>query len=421
MTAQPSGVEYLFRKHAGEVLGTLTRRFGDLDLAEEALQDAVVEALVRWPREGEPANPAAWLVTVGRSKGVDRLRRAARRPDLEATARRGRPMAADLDEWGTDLDTGRIADDQLSLILLCCHPALSVEAQIAVTLRAVAGLSTEMIAACFVVGTRTMAQRIVRAKARIRDAGIPFGVADNTVLGERLDVVMHVLYLVFSAGHTLSEGDDTLRPELCGEAIRLARTLTRLVPQEPEPLGLLALMLLHDGRSPGRVGPDGGIVLLEHQDRGSWRREQISEGAGLVDRAMQLRRPGRYQVEAAIAALHSCAPTAAATDWVQIDALYAVLLRWVPTPVVTVNAAVARAMVAGPAAGLVMVEELRTSGAVRDWYLLHATVADLLRRSGRHAEALAAVRRAIELAPSRAERMFLIGREQQILAEAAVG
>jgi len=412
VTAAPAGVEFLFRQHAGEVLGTLMRRFGDLDLAEEALQDALVEALTRWPREGEPANRVAWLVTVSRAKAIDRLRRGGRRPELELSA--GGSVPGGFDPWDTAVDPVTSVDDQLALILLCCHPALAVEAQIALTLRAVAGLSTATIARGFMVPASTMAQRLVRAKARIRDAGIPFGLPDRAALGRRLDVVMHVLYLVFNSGYAGTDAGGYLRPELCGEAIRLARSLSVLAPHEPEVLGLLALMLLHDGRAPGRIGPDGELRTLEQQDRSSWRHEQIVEGTGLVDRAMELHGPGRYQIEAAIAALHSSAPTAAATDWRQIDALYTALRRRVPTSVVALNAAVARGMASGPEAGLALIEECGLAESLRDWHLFHAATADLLDRAGRREPALGAVRRAIELAPTDAERRHLERREREM-------
>ena len=321
-------VEYLFRRHAGEVLGTLVRRFGDLDLAEEALQDALVEALARWPREGEPTNPAAWLVTVSRSKAIDRLRRAQMRPDREIIAFRRTPEPSDeVDDLTSMLADAHVADDQLALILLCCHPALNTEAQVALTLRSVAGLTTAEIARGFMVDLPTMSQRLVRAKHKIRHAGIPFGVPDTEHLTERIGAVMHVVYLVFNEGYASSHHDAFIRDDLCGEAIRLARTLNALIPDTPELMGLLALLLLTDARAPGRVDVDGELVTLEHQDRSLWRRTQIDEGVGLIDRAMVMRQPGRYQIEAAIAALHSSAPTAEVTDWAQIDALYGSLLQ----------------------------------------------------------------------------------------------
>lgn len=407
-----AGTGYLFRRHAGEVLGTLMRRFGDLDVAEEALQEALVEALVRWPREGEPANPAAWLTSVARSKAVDRLRRRQRRPDKESAAvRREMPPVDEIEELAVALDAPHaVADDQLALILLCCHPALNNDAQVALTLRSVAGLSTDEIARGFMVDVTTMAQRIVRAKHKIRLAGIPFGVPDSDRLDERIDAVMQVVYLVFNEGYASSRDDAFIRHDLCGEAIRLGRTLNTLVPSHAEAIGLLALMLLTDARAPGRLGARGELVTLEHQDRSRWRRSQIEEGVGLLQRAMAMKQTGRYQIEAAIAALHSAAPTAEATDWQQIDALYRSLWRIVPTAVVALNGAVARAMASGAAAGLAMIDELVHSGELEDWYLFHSTRAELLRRAGQLDEARAEFARSVDLAPSETERQFLAQR-----------
>ena len=408
MTGDVRAAEYLFRRHAAEVLGTLVRRFGDLDIAEDALQEALVEALVRWPREGDPANPAAWLVTVARSKAIDRLRRARRGPDLEVAAqRRELQPPDDIDELTAVLSDGRVVDDQLSLIMLCCHPALNHEAQVALTLRVVAGLSTDEIARGFMVEQATMAQRLVRAKHKIRRAGIPFGVPETDQLGARLEAAMQVIYLVFNEGYASTHDDAFIRHDLCGEAIRLTRLLVSLVPEQPEVLGLLALMLLHDARAPGRLDAAGDLVILQRQDRTRWRHDQIDEGVGLVDRAMAAQRPGRYQIEAAIAALHSSAPTAEATDWRQIDLLYRSLLRHVPTPVVALNGAVARSMADGPSAGLAMIDDLVVGAGMERWYLLHATRAELLQRAGREDDARNELQRAIELAPSAVERQLL--------------
>ncbi len=401
--------DYLFRRHAGEVLGTLVRTFGDLDIAEEALQDALVEALVRWPREGEPRNPAAWLVTVGRTRAIDRLRRSKRRPDREVTSERRRraPDIDVLDELANELSDDAVSDDQLALVLLCCHPALNTDSQVALTLRSVAGLTTDEIARAFIVDLPTMAQRIVRAKHKIRTAGIPFGVPDRAKLAERVGAVMQVIYLVFNEGYASSSDDAFIRRELCGEAIRLGRTLLALVPDDTEVAGLLALMLLHDARSPGRLDGDGQLVTLERQDRSTWRHNQIEEGVAIVDRALARRTPGRYQIEAAIAALHSSAPTAEATDWAQIDALYTALRSRVPTAVVELNAAVARSMAAGPDAGLAIVDALIADGDLARWYLLHSTRGEMLRRAGREPEAASSFATAIRLAPSQTERSFL--------------
>ena len=409
--------EYLFRRYAGEVLGTLVRRFGDLDVAEEALQEALLEALIRWPREGEPRNPAAWLVTVARSKAIDRLRRAQRRPDREVAAFRREPDRVDvIDELATALDDQQVPDDQLGLMLLCCHPALHHDAQVALTLRTVAGLATDEIARGFMVEVSTMYQRLVRAKQKIRLAGIPFGVPHRDRLAERLDAVMQVIYLVFNEGYASTRDDEYIRHELCGEAIRLGRTLNGLVPDEPELMGLLALMLLHDARAPGRVDADGMLITLERQDRSLWRRGQIEEGSALVDRALLMRRRGRYQIEAAIAALHTSAPTAEVTDWPQIDALYGALLRYVPTPVIALNRAVARGMAAGPTAGLDMIDELIADGELDRFHLLHATRGELLARAGRTADACTELREAVSLAPSVAERSFLERRLRELEA-----
>ncbi len=409
------GADYLFRRHAGEVIGTLMRRFGDLDIAEDALQEALIEALVRWPREGEPRNPAAWLVSVAGSKAIDRLRRTQRRPDKEAAAVRREPVPADdIEQLAAALDDDRIADDQLSLILLCCHPALSHEAQVALTLRTVAGLTTDEIARGFMVDLATMAQRLVRAKSKIRRAGIPFGLPDRSKLTDRIDAVMHVIYLVFNEGYASAHTDAFIRHELCGEAIRLGRTLNALVPDRSEALGLLAMMLLHDARSPGRLDDSGELITLEHQDRSRWRRDQISEGMAIVDRALAFGRPGRYLIEAAIAGLHSGAPSADATDWAQIDVLYGSLHRFLPTPVVALNQAVARAMAHGPESGLAIVEGLVADGQLERWYLLYSTRAELLHRAGRDREAAVDFRRASGMAPSETEQRYLRARADEL-------
>jgi RNA polymerase sigma-70 factor (ECF subfamily) len=406
---------YLFRRHAGEVLGTLVRRFGDLDIAEDALQEAVVEALVRWPREGEPNNPAAWLTSVARSKAIDRVRRSQRRPDKEAAAvRRDVEAPDDIEALADSLSDRPVADDQLALILLCCHPALNTDAQVALTLRSVAGLSTAEIARAYMVDLPTMAQRVVRAKTKIRTAGIPFGVPDPAALGERIEAVMQVIYLVFNEGYASSSDDGFIRHDLCGEAIRLGRLLTALVPSCAEATGLLAMMLLHDARAPGRLGAAGEILTLEEQDRSLWRWSQIHEGVALVDRLLAARRAGapsgRYQIEAIIAALHSAAPSASVTDWAQIDAQYAELLGFVPTPVVALNAAVARAMWRGPEAGLAMIDDIQGSTDLEGWYLLHSTRAELLRRAARFDDSRAEFAAALALAPSDTERRFLAAR-----------
>ena len=387
------------------------RRFGDLDIAEDALQEALLEALVRWPREGEPRNPAAWLTSVARSKAIDRLRRRQRQPDKEVAAARREPMLIeDIDELAFELDGGRVADDQLALILLCCHPALNNDAQVALTLRTVAGLSTEEIARSFLIDLSTMAQRLVRAKNKIRTAGIPFGVPHRDQLDERIDAVMQVIYLVFNAGYASTRDDAFINHDLCGEAIRLGRMLSTLVPSHAEATGLCALMLLADARAPGRLDDRGELVTLDRQDRSLWRRGQIEEGIALLHRALPMKRTGRYQIEAAIAALHSGAESAEATDWIQIDALYQSLLLFVPTPVVALNGAVARAMACSPDRGLQMIDQTIDTAELDRWYLLHSTRAELLRRAGREAEAQQAFEIAIALAPSETERRFLTTR-----------
>jgi RNA polymerase sigma-70 factor (ECF subfamily) len=326
-------------------------------------------------------------------------------------AQRREPRPADeIDELTAVLSDGRVDDDQLALILLCCHPALNHEAQVALTLRVVAGLTTDQIARGFMVDSATMAQRLVRAKHKIRRAGIPFGVPDADRLDARLDAAMQVVYLVFNEGYASTQDDSFIRHDLCGEAIRLGRLLASLVPEQPEVLGLLALMLLHDARAPGRVDASGEIVTLQRQDRSRWRHDQIDEGLGLVDRAMAMHRAGRYQIEAAIAALHSSAPTAEDTDWHQIDLLYRTLLRHVPTPVVALNGAVARSMAEGPVAGLAMIDALVADGRLERWYLLHSTRAELLRRAGFEDDARVELERAVALAPSTAERQLLTRR-----------
>jgi RNA polymerase sigma-70 factor (ECF subfamily) len=353
-------------------------------------------------------------VSVSRAKAIDRLRRAQRRPDKESAAQRREPAPLDdIDELAASLDDHHVADDQLALILLCCHPALNLDAQVALTLRTVAGLTTAEIARGFMIDITAMAQRLVRAKSKIRRAGIPFGIPDHSKLAERLDAVMHVIYMIFNEGYASAQEDAFIRHELCGEAIRLARMLNTLVPDQTEVMGLLAMMLLHDARAPGRIGAEGELITLDRQDRSMWRRTQINEGVALVDRALPLRSPGRYQIEAAIAALHSAAPTAEDTDWQQIDALYGSLRRFVPTPVVALNHAVARAMAVGPDAGLVIVDELIADGDLEHWYLLHSTRGELLHRAGRDNEAHVAFVLSVELAPSETERRHLQQRAEE--------
>jgi len=409
--------ERLFREESGRAVATLIRLTGDFDLAEEAVQEAFVIALERWPRDGLPANPGAWITTTSRNRAIDRLRRARRLAEKEPALRRQAEIDAELaavEPTGED-EMSPIADDRLRLIFTCCHPALSLEAQVALTLRTLGGLTTPEIAHAFLVPEPTLAQRLVRAKHKIRDAGIPYRVPPDYLLPERLDAVLRVLYLVFNEGYSASTGDALVRRELCGEAIRLGRVLVELMPDEPEALGLLALMLLHDARREARVGVGGELVLLEDQDRSRWDPARIAEGATLVERALRLRRPGPYQVQAAIAAVHDEAPTAAETDWAQIALLYETLEALEPSPVVELNRAVAIAMVDGPARGLQLLEAIEASGSLADYHLLYAARADLLRRLDRRGEAALAYRRAYQLAGNEVERGFLARRLAEVV------
>jgi len=399
-------VEDVYRDESRRVFATLIRLLGDFDLAEDALHEAFAAALAQWPRDGVPANPRAWLVSAGRFKAIDGMRRRARFDASLATL-------AEQIETGTedeiDWDEEGIEDDRLRLIFTCCHPALSPEARIALTLREICGLTTEEIARAFLTSPATLAQRIVRAKAKIRDARIPYQVPGPAELPERLDTVLHVLYLVFNEGYAASAGDSLTRPDLSGEAIRLGRLLLDLLP-EPAVVGLLALMLLQESRRAARTSPGGDLVLLEEQDRARWNRAQIAEGTALVERALASRRFGPYTLQAAIAAVHAQAPTADATDWAQIVGLYDVLLQAAPSPVVELNRAVAVAMRDGPTAGLAQVDAILARGDLGDYHLAHAARADLCRRLGRTADARAAYERALALAKQEPERRFLARR-----------
>jgi RNA polymerase sigma-70 factor (ECF subfamily) len=403
---RPADIEGVFRTEAGRALATLIRLLGDFEYAEDALQDAFAAALKQWPAEGLPQNARAWLVEVGRRKAIDRIRRRTswlhKQRELQAEAAIETQAAPD------DADEQVVADDMLRLIFTCCHPALNMEAQVALTLRAVCGLATGEIARAFLVGEETMAQRLVRAKAKIRTAKIPYETPDAAMLDERVDGVLATIYLVFTEGYAPTSGQDLLREDLSREAIRLGRLLLHLMPERPAVQGLLALMLLHDARRNARVTADGDIIRLEEQDRSLWHGAQIIEGAALVERALRVRgRPSAYAVQAAIAALHAEAASYAETDWRQIAGLYDVLLRLQPSPVIALNHAAAISMVDGPQAALNLVDSLAAREQLSGYHLLPAVRADLLAKLERSDEAKAAYREAIALAKLAPERRWL--------------
>jgi RNA polymerase sigma-70 factor (ECF subfamily) len=396
-------VDAVYRSDSRRVLATLIRLLGDFDLAEEALHDAFTAALERWPRDGVPAKPRAWLVSAGRFKAIDGIRRRAR---FDASlVELVHQLETDATN-GVGWDDEGVEDDRLRLIFTCCHPALPPNAQVALTLREVCGLTTEEIARAFLTAPPTVAQRIVRAKGKIRDARIPYEVPVRADLPDRLDTVLRVVYLVFNEGYSASSGAALTRPDLSGEAIRLGRLLTDLLP-EPEAVGLLALMLLQESRRAARTSPAGELVLLDDQDRSLWNRDQIAEGSALVARALLSRRFGPYTLQAAIAAVHAEAPNPAATDWAQIVALYDVLAAADPSPVVELNRAVAVAMRDGPAAGLALIDTILARGDLEDYHLAHSARADLCRRLGRRADARASYERALGLTRQEPERRFL--------------
>jgi RNA polymerase sigma-70 factor (ECF subfamily) len=407
-------IEQTFRAEAGKILGALISLLGDFDLAEDTLQETLVIALERWPSEGVPRNPAAWVTTVARHRAIDRLRRdqtwARKRSELQWLSQLAVEQAADN---AAEADEDSFPDERLKLIFTCCHPALALEAQIALTLRTLGGLTTEEIAHAFLVPAPTMAQRLTRAKSKIREARIPYQVPPLSLIPERLEAVLRVLYLIFNEGYAASSGDSLIRQELCTEAIHLTRTLIALlahVPQfseDAEALGLLALMLLHDSRRAARVDAHGEIVLLEEQDRTQWEQAAIAEGLALLERAITLRRPGPYQLQAAISALHAQASQAGETDWAQIAALYGELARRTPSPVIELNRAVALGMAHGPLYGLRLLAEMQLEQALGGYHLYHAARADLLRRAGQREEARAAYGHALALCQNRSERSFL--------------
>jgi RNA polymerase sigma-70 factor (ECF subfamily) len=390
-------IETTFREEHGRVLAALISQLGDFTLAEDALQDALVNALERWPQEGVPRNPGAWLTAVAKRRAIDRLRRASTQ---ERNAAMLEPAPDDEEE--TEMES--IPDDRLKLMFTCCHPSLALESQVALTLHTLGGLSTQEVARAFLVPVPTMAQRLARARAKIRNAGIPYRVPPADLLPERLDALLAVVYLIFNEGYVATSRDTLTRQELCSEAIRLCRVLVALMPQSAEARGLLALMLLHDSRRETRLDAAGELVLLDEQDRSRWNQAKIREGVAVLDEALTLNQPGPYQVQAAISALHAEAPTAEATDWPQIAMLYGALAKLMPSPVVEVNRAVAVAMAEGASAGLALLHRIR---GAEDFYPYHAARADLLRRTGQREAAADAYGRAIALCQNSAERAYL--------------
>jgi RNA polymerase sigma-70 factor (ECF subfamily) len=409
-------VERIFRAEHGRVAASLIATLRDFDLAEEAIQEAYAVALERWPTDGLPPNPVAWITTTARRKAIDAWRRERARVQKYAVL--FEPNMTDANNPDADTD-GSIVDDRLRLIFTCCHPALNLDAQVALTLRTLGGLSTTEIARALLVPEPTLGQRLVRAKRKIRDAGIPYQVPPDHLLPERLDAVLAVVYLIFNEGYSASLGEALIRRELCAEAIRLGRALAELMPDEPEVSGLLALMLLHDARRDARTAPDGGPVLLADQDRSRWDSAEIADGLRLVERSLRLGKPGAYKLQAAIAALHAEAPTADATDWHQITALYEILALVNPSPVVELNRAAAVAMAEGPEAGLALMDRPELAEPLETYRWLHAARAELLRRLERFDEASQAYRRALELCDNAAERAHLERRLAEVRSTAS--
>jgi RNA polymerase sigma-70 factor, ECF subfamily len=409
-----NAIESIFRRESGRIIATLIRISGSFDLAEEAMQDAFTAALERWPTHGVPDNPGAWITSVAHRKLIDYTRRARTRTDKEDELTYHVERASVPDDQAADAEEMNFPDDRLRLIFTCCHPALNPDAQVALTLRTLGGLATPEIARAFLVPEATLAQRLVRAKRKIQDANIPYSVPSPPVLPERLAAVQAVVYLIFNEGYTATAGDSLIRRELCVEAIRLARTLCELMPDEAENLGLLALMLLHDSRRDARVNAQGELVPLEEQDRSLWDQERIREGLELVDKALRLARLGPYQLQAAIVALHAEAPTANETDWPQIASLYRILMRIHPSPIVALNHAVAVALSDGLDTGLALIDKLGAADGMDSYHLYHAARADILRRQGRAREATQAYRQALALTANAVERRYLTRRLAEV-------